>query len=154
MTFDPGCAARFLLSVPFVEVDGNGLEILDRDECLWLLGSVPRARVAVSADALPCVLPVTCRIAGDQILFRTNPGTKLDAAAREAEVAFEVDDFDAAHAGWSVLVRGIASELTEPGELEAARRLDLPRWAPRSGDRIVAVSIEPVSGRRIVPLMS
>lgn len=137
------------------EVDSNGLDILPRDECLQLLSTAALGRVAVSADALPCVLPVTFRVAGGQILFRTNPGTKLDAATREAVVAFEVDDFDAAaHTGWSILVRGIASELTEPGELAAARRLDLPRWAPSSGDRIVAVSIELVSGRRIVPLVS
>jgi hypothetical protein len=67
-------------------------------------------------------------------------------------VAFEVDEFDAAaHTGWSVLVTGVASEVTDPDELEAARGLQLPRWAPSPGDRIVAVTIEFVSGRRVVP---
>jgi len=66
-------------------------------------------------------------------------------------IAFEVDEFDAAaHTGWSVIVTGVASEVTDPGALEATQRLELPRWAPSAGDRIVAVSVELVSGRRIV----
>jgi uncharacterized protein len=138
-----------------VHVDSNGLEILDRDDCLRLLRTAVLGRVAVSSDALPCVLPVTFKVAGDQILFRTNPGTKLDAATRRAVVAFEVDEFDAAaHTGWSVLVTGIASEVTDPRDLESAQRLQLPRWAPSEADRIVAVSIEIVSGRRIVSPVS
>lgn len=131
--------------------DRNGLEILDRAECLRLLGEAVLGRVAVTADALPSVLPVTFKVVGDRILFRASPGTKLDAATRNAVVAFEVDEFGAAaHTGWSVLVRGVASEVTDPDDLEAVQRLELPRWAPSPGDRIVAVSIELVSGRRVL----
>jgi nitroimidazol reductase NimA-like FMN-containing flavoprotein (pyridoxamine 5'-phosphate oxidase superfamily) len=135
-----------------MQIDSDGLESLDRVECLRLLGEATLGRVAVTADALPCILPVTFRLMGGQILFRTSPGTKLAAATRNAVVAFEVDEFDAAaHTGWSVLVTGVASEVTDPDELEAARGLQLPRWAPSPGDRIVAVAIEFVSGRRVVP---
>ena len=130
--------------------DRNGLEILEREECLRLLGKSVIGRLAVTVDALPCVLPVTFKLSTDKVLFRTSPGTKLDAATRDAVVAFEVDDFDpATRTGWSVLVTGVARELTDPTELEAARRIDLPRWAPTDGDRVVAVSLEIVSGRRI-----
>lgn len=138
-----------------MHVDTNGLEILDREECLRLLRTAVLGRVAVSTDALPCVLPVTSKVAGDQILLRTNPGTKLDEATRHAVVAFEVDEFDAAAPiGWSVLVPGIASEVTNPRHLESAQRLQLPRWAPSEADRIIAVSIERASGRRIVSPVS
>jgi nitroimidazol reductase NimA-like FMN-containing flavoprotein (pyridoxamine 5'-phosphate oxidase superfamily) len=134
-----------------VQIDSNGLEILDRMECFRLLGKATLGRVAVTADALPCILPLTFKVSGNRILFRTSPGTKLEAATRNAVVAFEVDELDAAaHTGWSVLVTGVASEVTDPNELEAAQRLQLPRWAPSPGDRIVAVTTELVTGRRIV----
>lgn len=133
-------------------LDRNGLEILDRDECLRLLVEAVVGRVAVTAGALPVVLPVTFRLDGERILFRTGRGTKFDAATRNAVVAFEVDAFDpATQTGWSVMATGVAREVTDPGELEAIERLRLPRWAPNDGDRVVAVPTELISGRRIRP---
>jgi hypothetical protein len=82
-------------------------------------------------------------------------GTKLDAATNHAVVAFEVDDVDpTAHAGWSVVVRGVAREVTDPIELADAQRDPLARWAPGPDHRIVAISTEIVSGRRIAPDLS
>jgi hypothetical protein len=67
-------------------------------------------------------------------------------------VAFEVDEIDpVAHTGWSVMVTGIACELTDPGDLAAARTPPLARWPPRDDHRVIAISTELVSGRRIVP---
>jgi hypothetical protein len=67
-------------------------------------------------------------------------------------VAFEVDDVDPhAHTGWSVVVRGVARELTDPSELAVAQRLRLARWAPAEAHRVVAISTEILSGRRLVP---
>jgi nitroimidazol reductase NimA-like FMN-containing flavoprotein (pyridoxamine 5'-phosphate oxidase superfamily) len=58
-------------------------------------------------------------------------GTKLDSAANNAVVAFEVDEIDpVAHTGWSVMVTGMARELTDPGELAAAQTPPLARWGP------------------------
>ena len=92
------------------------------------------------------------RFDGRQILIRTGVGTKLDAAVANAVVAFEVDEFDpVAHTGWSVMVTGVARELTDPAELAAARTPPLARWAPGSNHRVIAISTELVSGRRIVP---
>ena len=132
-----------------VDVDRNGLEILDRDECLRLLGTATLGRMGLSSGTTPMVLPVNFRLDGERILVRTGRGTKLDAALRNAVVAFEADDFDPVyHSGWSVVVTGVAREVTDPGELD-----DLPpvaRWAPRGDTRVVAVSTELVSGRRIL----
>jgi two-component system, NarL family, response regulator DevR len=101
-----------------VEVDRNGLEVLSRDACLRLLATATLGRVGVSVDALPRVLPVNFRFDGGRILIRTGTGTKLDAAADNAVVAFEVDEIDpVAHTGWSVVVTGMARELTDAGEL-------------------------------------
>jgi uncharacterized protein len=135
-----------------MEVDHNGLEVLGRDECLRLLGTATLGRIGVTSGALPTVLPINFRFDGRQILFRTGVGTKLDAATQNAVVAFEVDEIDAiAHTGWSVVVRGVARELTDPDELVEAQRPPLARWAPGENHRVVSISPEIVSGRRIVP---
>jgi nitroimidazol reductase NimA-like FMN-containing flavoprotein (pyridoxamine 5'-phosphate oxidase superfamily) len=135
-----------------VEVDRNGLEVLERNECLRLLGTATLGRIGVSSGALPTVLPVNFRFDGRQILFRTGAGSKLDAATQNAVVAFEVDEIDpVAHTGWSVMVTGIARELTGSSELAAARTPPLARWAPGNDHRVIAISPELVSGRRIVP---
>jgi nitroimidazol reductase NimA-like FMN-containing flavoprotein (pyridoxamine 5'-phosphate oxidase superfamily) len=127
------------------DVDRNGLEVLDREECLRLLGSVPLGRIGVTSDALPAVLPVNFRFDGERILVRTAQGTKLDAATRNAVVAFEVDDFDTVqHTGWSVMVTGVAREIDEPEGSDPA----IPRWAGDGSVRLIAIEPELVSGRR------
>lgn len=135
-----------------MEVDRNGLEVLGRDACLRLLATATLGRVGISSGALPSVLPVNFRFDGRQIPIRTGVGTKLDAAVDNAVVAFEVDEIDPVeHTGWSVMVTGVARELTDPGELAAAQVPPLARWAPGDEDRVIAISTELVSGRRIVP---
>jgi nitroimidazol reductase NimA-like FMN-containing flavoprotein (pyridoxamine 5'-phosphate oxidase superfamily) len=135
-----------------VEVDLNGLEVLSREACLRLLATATLGRLGVSSGALPRVLPVNFRFDGRQILIRTGVGTKLDAAVDHAVVAFEIDEIDpVAHTGWSVMVTGMARELTDPGELAVARTPPLARWAPGDEHRVIAISTELVSGRRIVP---
>jgi len=77
-------------------VDCNGLEVLDRDQCMGLLAGVNLGRVALHTRALPVVLPVNFALAGDRIVFPTDRGTRLAAGTNEAVVAFEADDIDAA----------------------------------------------------------
>ena len=78
-----------------MNVDRNGLEVLDRDESLRLLGTAT-LDASPSPATLPMVLPVNFRFDGAQVLFRTAAGTKLDAATDHAVVAFEVDEIDPA----------------------------------------------------------
>jgi len=133
-----------------VEVDRNGLEVLDRDECLRLLASATLGRVGLTSRALPMVLPVDFLLEGQRILVRTGRGSKLDAALRGAVVAFEADEFDPTyHSGWSVAVTGLAHAVTEPDDLAATRSLPVARWAPKGEEAVLAISTELVSGRRI-----
>jgi len=136
-----------------VEIDRNGLEILDRAECLRLLGSARLGRVAITYGALPTILPINFRLVDERILFRTDVGTKLDAATSNAVVAFEADDMDPLwHTGWSVVVTGLAREVTDPTVRAGLEDADIPYWAPMAaGNRIVEISTEMISGRRIVP---
>lgn len=133
-----------------MEIDRNGLEVLDRNECLRLLATATLGRIGTTMAALPVVLPVNFRLVDDLVVFRTGLGTKLEAATNDAVVAFEVDDFEpVSHAGWSVVVTGIAREVRDPTAQAALG--PIPRWAPAGGDRYVAVATDMVSGRRIVP---
>lgn len=133
-----------------VEVDRNGLEVIEREECLRLLAGATLGRLGVTSGALPAVLPVNFWLDGDRILVLTGEGSKLDAAARNAVVAFEADDFDPMyHSGWSVLVTGVAREVTDPGELAALHNAPLARWAPRGNGHLVAIATDMISGRRI-----
>ena len=133
-----------------MELDRNGLEVLDRDECLHWLESSTLGRIGVQSGALPSVLPVNFALCNNEIVIRTGDGTKLQAATRNAVVAFEVDDIDSIyHTGWSVTITGVAREVTDPDEIEVMRSLPLAHWAPSEADRYVAISTELVSGRRI-----
>ena len=145
-------AARVERRMPdnLIELDRSGLEVLDQEECLRLLGSATLGRLGVSIGALPVIVPVTYRLVGDRIVFRTGLGTKLDAATRGSVVAFEVDQVDATSgAGWSVSVTGLASEVTAIDDLDASVRADIPRWSHPGGERFTMVSTDMVSGRRI-----
>ncbi|SHG85196.1 pyridoxamine 5'-phosphate oxidase family protein [Streptoalloteichus hindustanus] len=130
--------------------DRTGLQVLDETECLRLLGSVPVGRIAFTHDALPAVQPVTFVVHEGAVVFRTREGSKLAAATRNAVVAFEVDEFDAAtRSGWNVTVVGRARVVTDPDELAALAALDLRPWAPGQRDRYVQISVELVQGRRV-----
>lgn len=148
---DPTDGRQIEGATPF-EIDRNGLEVLDRRECLRLLATVSLGRIAVTFGALPAIMPVNFRLVGGYIVFRTSAGTKLAAAAANAVVAFEVDQVDTfAHAGWSVLVTGTAREVVDPTERAELERAHIPRWAPSGVDHFVALDTRLISGRRIVP---
>jgi hypothetical protein len=131
-----------------MDLDRNGLEVLDLGTCLQLLTTVPIVRLGVTIEALPVVLPVNFALADDKLLVRTGCGTKLSAALNNAVVAVEADDYDPlGHTGWSVLIQGIARLVDE--DLDPLD--DLPAVRPWSvtGEHLIAISTEIVSGRRV-----
>jgi len=131
--------------------DANGLEILDRARCLELLATAHVGRIALSMGALPVVLPVNFAMLGEDILIRTATGSKLNAAATNSVVAFEADRVDAVyHSGWSVLAQGVASEITDPVELEQAAEVPLAPWSGSDG-HYLRVTTQLLSGRRLDP---
>lgn len=126
--------------------DGGELVLreLDRAECFALLCLRRVGRIAVvDRDDMPFVVPVNYVLTDDTILFRTHPGTKLDALRRRA-VAFQVDSIDEEqHTGWSVLVRGVAHDAS-PHELAGA---DPESWAP-PGPHWIQIVPRTITGRR------
>lgn len=137
------------------EYDRGGLEILDVEECLRLLGSVSIGRIVFTDKALPAILPVNYLLYDGSVIIRTGRGSKLATAARNAVVAFEADRFDTDecgldyHRGWSVTVIGQAQEVTEPTERDMLTRLPLRAWAPGERDHYIRIPTELVSGHRI-----
>jgi nitroimidazol reductase NimA-like FMN-containing flavoprotein (pyridoxamine 5'-phosphate oxidase superfamily) len=132
--------------------DRNGLEILSREQCLLLLGQTHVGRVALSVGALPVVLPVNYTLFDGDIVVTTVAGSKLDAALANAVVAFEIDWSDPfSHRGWSVLVRGMATVITDQVQLDEARHLHLRPWATPAACHYVRIETDVVTGRRIVP---
>jgi nitroimidazol reductase NimA-like FMN-containing flavoprotein (pyridoxamine 5'-phosphate oxidase superfamily) len=124
----------------YVELDQNGMVVLERDECLRRLARGRVGRVAVTFGALPAVFPVNFTMFEGDVLFRTTSGSKLSAAVRNDIIAFEIDHVDhMGHLGWSVLVIGPSHEVVEPAEFEAAARAPLARWVP-GGPRIAGPS--------------
>lgn len=133
-----------------MQLDHNGLEVLDRAECLELLRSVPIARMGLSMKALPVILPVNIAVEGDNIFVRTDTGSKVEAALHHAVVAVEADHHDAfGHTGWSVLVQGQTRLIEDPREIDRLHDLHLVSWANHEAALWVAISAEIVTGRRI-----
>lgn len=134
-----------------MEMDRDGLEVLDRTECLRLLGTTTLGRIGLTVGALPWILPVNFRRVGDRVLIRTGWSSKFEAAARNAVVAFQTDDFDRhERSGWSVLVTGIARDITDE-DVDELERTRLIGQAPPGEGRVMAISTALISGRRIMP---
>jgi uncharacterized protein len=130
----------------------TGLDIIERDECFELLASRDVGRLAVVVGSQPIVLPVNYYVADDQIVFRTDAGTKLEAATR-SPVALEIDEVDlATHTGWSVLVQGRGEEITEFHDRHTRELSALPLhpWAEGDKDHWVRIVPTSVTGRRLV----
>jgi nitroimidazol reductase NimA-like FMN-containing flavoprotein (pyridoxamine 5'-phosphate oxidase superfamily) len=129
----------------------TGIEILDRDECLRLLESDVVGRLAVVAHGAPAIFPVNYAMDGERVVFRTAPGTKLDAASR-APASFEIDSFDRQHrTGWSVVVTGRLEEATafDAALLDRLRRLSVDPWAAGPKEHWLRLVPRHITGRRV-----
>jgi uncharacterized protein len=128
---------------------GSRLIELSADEYQALLESRRIGRLGLLDADGPLILPVNYCMDGPSVVFRTDAGTKLDAASNGAPVAFEVDGIDPAQrTGWSILIRGSAATVTEPVDLSRLKQLPLIPWAPGKKPHYVRIS-GMLSGRRI-----
>jgi hypothetical protein len=85
------------------------------------------------------------------VMFRTALGSKFHALLRSADAAFEIDGIDeTSRTGWSVIVRGVTDEVTDPSEVRRLDGLGLEPWAPGPKAHWVHIRAWTVSGRRIV----
>jgi nitroimidazol reductase NimA-like FMN-containing flavoprotein (pyridoxamine 5'-phosphate oxidase superfamily) len=126
-------------------------EDIGREDCLELLRDEPVGHVALTARALPVVLPVNFVVLDGDIVWRSAQGTKLNEASSDFVVAFEADHYEADHSqGWSVMVQGLAHVVTDVGELDRAQAIPLESWTlDGAADRYVCLVPDLVTGTRI-----
>ena len=123
---------------------------LSTSECHRLLSGRHLGRLAFVDGEGPVILPVNYVFEDAAVIFRTDEGSKLDAAVRGAPVAFEVDGVNEIdQTGWSVLARGHAEAVTDPAQLDRLRGLPLVPWAPGAKAHYVRVDAADMTGRRI-----
>ncbi|MCU1492144.1 MAG: hypothetical protein JWM85_3549 [Acidimicrobiaceae bacterium] len=154
--FDPLAAhptrARPAIVGSLIEAPGRlvGVGALSPDECAVFLKSSQVGRIAVSIGALPVILPVNYLALDDAVWCRAPADGTLLRASVGSVVAFEADGYDAIGSfGWSVLVRGVAVEVTEPGELAAVRLCFADAWPlVEQDDRFIVVPATMLSGQR------
>ncbi|MFD7283126.1 pyridoxamine 5'-phosphate oxidase family protein [Streptomyces sp. NPDC059862] len=132
-------------------LQNDAFRALDRQECLRLLAKVPVGRVVYTRQALPAVLPVNFALDTDaSVLLRTSPDSDLVHAIDGVVVAFEVDEFDAAtRSGWSVVVTGPATVVTDPAEHERLSQAGPVSWMPLRHPVFVRIESEMVTGREL-----
>lgn len=128
------------------------MEHLSPQECWALLIATPVGRLGVLVDSAPEIYTVNFAVDGESVVFRTDPGTKLRALERSPSVCFQADGLNAEdRSGWSVLLKGRASELTAPSDLITASELHLPYWIAGEKSHWVRIVANEITGRRISP---
>ncbi|MFE4582869.1 pyridoxamine 5'-phosphate oxidase family protein [Streptomyces chartreusis] len=132
----------------------DAFRALDRQECLRLLAEVPVGRVVYTRHALPAVLPINFSLDTDaSVLLRTSPDSDLVRAIDGVVVAFEADEFDAAtRSGWSVVVTGRATVVTDPAEHERLLQAGPTSWMPLRDAVFVRIESEMATGRELMEM--
>lgn len=129
----------------------NELGVLSRDECLRLLAAHNFGRLAVSMET-PVIRPVNYVFdeRSQSVVFRTAAGSKFHALLLQANAAFEIDGIDSElRTGWSVIIIGMAEEITNPSEVRRLNRLGLEHWAPGPKPHWMRIRAWTVTGRQI-----
>lgn len=119
-----------------------------------MLATQQIGRLGVNAEHYPLIFPVNYGLDRGVIVIRTGTGSK-PAAADHADVTVEVDDIDQrTRSGWSVLVRGLAEEVTGGHRAELVERTKaaaVEPWAPGDRGRWLRLIPQQISGRRVTP---
>ena len=132
------------------EAETDGLEVLSEFQCAAYLQSASLGRIAFRSGDNIEILPVNYAADGTMVVFRTASGTVLEGSLA-GPVAFEVDGWEAGQGvGWSVLLKGVAGEITDGIEpfRAALRELLVVPLAPGTRERWIAVYPSEVTGRR------
>jgi len=123
---------------------------MDREQSLAYLRTARIGRVVLSVKCLPVALPVNLAVYGDDVLFVSDSGAKVNAAIEGQVISVEADDVDPQYCtGWSVLVTGRAELVTDQSVFAWARSR-LRAWAPGPHPFLVKVPSTHVSGRQLV----
>ncbi|MFB6812410.1 pyridoxamine 5'-phosphate oxidase family protein [Streptomyces sp. NPDC056387] len=127
---------------------------LDRAEALRLLATVSLGRIVFTQHALPAVRPVNHVVDGEDIVIRVHEGGALASLAAPADspgvvVAYEADVIDPdTHLGWSVVVTGYASPVTDADDADRYADLVHP-WVAQATTGALRIRPDLVTGFRL-----
>jgi len=137
---------------PRVRPGSRPLRELSPEECLDALRQESLGRIAISDAALPMILPVSYRLDGAAVVFRTRQGGLLDRCCRNTIVAFEVDHVHPdSKSGWSVVVVGVAN-VQYGGDWLRAMELGLSSIGAAEGTVFIRITPGTVTGRAVEPV--
>ncbi len=128
---------------------------LDHAEAMRLLASVDYGRVVFNQQALPTVRLVNHVVDEGRVIVRTRLTATVSTVVRLSSdtgvvVAYEADDLDPRRReGWSVVVTGWASTITDPEQIARYQQLLHP-WVNMTMDTMIAIQPEMVTGIRII----
>jgi nitroimidazol reductase NimA-like FMN-containing flavoprotein (pyridoxamine 5'-phosphate oxidase superfamily) len=124
---------------------------LDSHSCVELLRTQRLGRVILTYRALPMAVPVSYAVEQESVVLRAPPAGPLALGASGSVVALEADALDANTGfGWSVMVTGMATEVTDPAEVDALQRIIPTTWADTSASTTyLRIPFALVSGRRL-----
>jgi nitroimidazol reductase NimA-like FMN-containing flavoprotein (pyridoxamine 5'-phosphate oxidase superfamily) len=130
---------------------GPKTEILSVHDCWKYLRSASVGRVAVVKDAVPEIFPVNYLPEDGTVIFRTAPGTKLDAVLQGGTVALEADGLnDYGTIAWSVVLKGQPEAAALAGDDLSRADRDLTPWEAGVKDQLIRITPTELTGRRFV----
>jgi uncharacterized protein len=123
--------------------------VLSDKDCWSLLRTHSLGRVAIVIDGRPRIFPVSYAAGEESLVFRTEPGAKLQHGPGSA-ACFEIDEFDPGTSmAWSVMVVGVLKDITDATDERSRdlRRLAVDPVAPGQKLHWLALNADEVSGR-------
>ena len=131
-------------------IDTKGSDVLPASECMRLLAVTAKdggvGRLGIATAQAPVIIPVNFTLRDGQVMVRVGTGFFSQAAA-DRLVAFEVDQVDpAAGTAWSVLIRGMATLIETPTDLELAAAGH--PLVPEPGNMVLVLRPDVLTGRR------
>lgn len=128
---------------------GSKTEILSVHDCWKYLRNSSVGRLAAVQGGGPEIFPVNYLPEDGTVIFRTGPGTKLDAVLAGGAVAFEADGLNTyGTIAWSVVLKGNPEVVAVNGDdLEATGPSP---WEEGVKDRLIRITPTEISGRRFV----
>jgi hypothetical protein len=135
-----------------------------RGEALSLLAGVSLGRIVFTENAMPAVRPASHLVDSDSIIALSHDGSAIVPAIgerildiewgagpeRETVVAYEADDIDIdSRLGWSVVVTGPATPVTDPVEIARYATVLTP-WAVAGEGQLIRIHAGIITGYRLL----
>ena len=133
---------------PNAEGRSEAVALVSSDDCWRLLAKANLGRIAVQTTDGLDIFPINYVVTGEEIFFRSAPGSKLADIAANPVVAFEVDGRHGGHR-WSVVVKGTAHRLDRDDMIESSGVLRLPTATSTEKFNYVRIIPTSISGHRI-----